>query len=250
MFQTRSHSLLRAAKAALAACAAASCASAVSATEIRSWTDANGVRHFEASGSGRTGTSAVFYKYRDKHGAIAYTNVRPRGRVFDVVRVTIDGCYACDTRSRVNFDTTRLNLTDYDAEVSAAAAEYGVDPALVRAVIHAESAFNPNALSRKGAQGLMQLMPGTADMYGVIDAFDPDQNIQAGTAHLAMLLDKYRGDITLATAAYNAGEGAVARYGGVPPFAETRVYVERVATLLRRYQGSLAGAGGSALAAP
>jgi membrane-bound lytic murein transglycosylase B len=225
-------------------------ATPAAASEIRSWTDANGVRHFEASGSSRGGTAAVFYKYRDKHGAIAYTNVRPRGRVFDVVRVNIDGCYACNTRSRVNFDTTRLNLDAYDAEIAAAATEYGVDPALVRAVIHAESAFNKDALSRKGAQGLMQLMPGTADMYGVMDAFDPDQNIQAGTAHLAMLLQKYRGDITLATAAYNAGEGAVARYGGVPPFAETRVYVERVATLHRRYQGSLGSSSGTALASP
>ncbi len=220
------------------------------ASEIRSWTDANGVRHFEGSGSNRAATSSLFYKYRDKHGAIAYTNVRPRGRVFEVVRVNIDGCFACDTRSRVNFNTTRLNLDDYDAEVQAAAAEYGVDPALVRAVIHAESAFNKNALSRKGAQGLMQLMPDTADMYGVMDAFDPSQNIQAGTAHLAMLLKKYGGDVSLASAAYNAGEGAVARYGGIPPFAETRVYVERVATLLRRYQSSMGSRSATSSSSP
>jgi soluble lytic murein transglycosylase-like protein len=106
----------------------------------------------------------------------------------------------------------------------------------VRAVIHAESAFRPDAVSHKGAQGLMQLMPGTAEIYGVEDPFDAAQNIEAGVQHLAGLLVRYDGDVTLAAAAYNAGEGAVKRWGAIPPYEETKVYVHRVGILHRRYQ--------------
>lgn len=108
---------------------------------------------------------------------------------------------------------------------------YGVDPALVRAVIQAESAFHPMATSKVGAQGLMQLMPATAARFGVSNAYDPEQNIQGGVAYLAYLLHHYSGNTALAVAGYNAGEGAVDRWGGVPPYAETRNYVKRVSTL-------------------
>ncbi|WP_300497719.1 lytic transglycosylase domain-containing protein, partial [uncultured Methylophaga sp.] len=106
---------------------------------------------------------------------------------------------------------------------------------LVRAVIHAESAFNAKALSKKGAQGLMQLMPGTAKDLGVTNAFDVQQNIEGGVKYLAGLLNTFDGDIKLATAAYNAGPGAVKRFKGIPPYAETEVYVERVGILHQRY---------------
>jgi soluble lytic murein transglycosylase-like protein len=112
--------------------------------------------------------------------------------------------------------------------VKEAAERHQVDPALVRAVIQTESAWNPQAVSPKGAQGLMQLMPATADQHGVNDAFDPRQNVNAGVRHLRMLLEKYSGDLDLALAAYNAGEGAVRRAGGVPNYAETRTYVQKV----------------------
>jgi soluble lytic murein transglycosylase-like protein len=112
--------------------------------------------------------------------------------------------------------------------VKEAAERHQVDPALVRAVIKTESAWNPQAVSPKGAQGLMQLMPATADQHGVNDAFDPRQNVNAGVRHLRMLLEKYSGDLDLALAAYNAGEGAVRRAGGVPNYAETRTYVQKV----------------------
>ena len=109
--------------------------------------------------------------------------------------------------------------------------EHGVSPALVRAVIHQESGEDPSAISSAGAMGLMQLMPGTADAYGVDDPFDPEQNVAGGTALLADLLRQYHGNVTLALAAYNAGSGAVAKYHGVPPFAETQAYVRDVTSL-------------------
>jgi soluble lytic murein transglycosylase-like protein len=105
---------------------------------------------------------------------------------------------------------------------------HGVDPALVKAIIRAESAFDERAVSRKGAQGLMQLMPGTADRYAVGNSFDPADNIRGGVQYLRYLQDLFPGQLHLAVAAYNAGENAVLRYGGIPPYPETREYVTRV----------------------
>jgi soluble lytic murein transglycosylase-like protein len=123
----------------------------------------------------------------------------------------------------------------YDGEIQAAAAREGVDPALVRAVISHESGFDPNATSPAGAQGLMQLMPSTAAGLGVTNPYDPAQSIAGGTHLLRTLLDRYHGDLGSAVAAYNAGAGAVDRYGGVPPYAETQAYVRNV---LATYQSS------------
>lgn len=114
----------------------------------------------------------------------------------------------------------------FEALIADAAAAHDVDPNLVRAVIRVESAYRPKATSRKGAMGLMQLMPATAREYGVRNAYDPAENIDAGVRHLRRLLDRY--EVRLAVAAYNAGEGTVARYGGIPPYRETRDYVRRV----------------------
>jgi hypothetical protein len=124
---------------------------------------------------------------------------------------------------------------------------YGVDPSLVHAVIDAESAFNPWAVSPKGAQGLMQLMPRTASALGVRDAFNPRDNIEGGVRHLRYLLDRYPGNVPLALAAYNAGEGAVEYYGGVPPFPETQQYIQKI--LQRGGAATGAVSAGSAAAA-
>ena len=121
--------------------------------------------------------------------------------------------------------------------IERAAARHNVAAALVRAVIQAESNFNPRAVSPKGAQGLMQLMPATAQRYGVTDAFDPEQNVHAGVRYLAELIALFRNDLTLALAAYNAGENAVMQYGNkVPPYRETEAYVPRVLEFYRRFQ--------------
>lgn len=150
----------------------------------------------------------------------------------------IETCFACAAQPGVNFGTLRLNTAAYSAEIAAAARQHGVEEAIVRAIIHAESAYNPNALSRAGAQGLMQLMPATARRFGVGNAFDAGQNIQGGVQYLAWLLKRFNGDLTLASAGYNAGEGAVDKYKGVPPYSETQRYVQRVAVLAQRYRSA------------
>jgi hypothetical protein len=117
--------------------------------------------------------------------------------------------------------------------IEESARRHGLDPALVLAVVSIESGFRPEAVSPKGAQGLMQLMPRTAASLGVRDAFDPEQNVDAGVRHLEGLVRLYGGDLRRALAAYNAGQGAVARHGGVPPYRETRAYVRRVLAAYR-----------------
>jgi hypothetical protein len=132
-----------------------------------------------------------------------------------------------------NRETVNHSFTqeDIDAAIDEAAARHHVDPSLVRSVVKVESNFNPNALSRKGAMGLMQLMPSTARSLNVSNPFDPQQNVDAGVRHLRKLLDSYGGDVRLSLAAYNAGAGAVARSAGVPNFRETQDYVRRITTL-------------------
>jgi len=178
------------------------------------------------------------YKVVRANGITEYTNIRPGRGAFQVLFTYISTCYACNLHSTINWTSTALNLTAYKAEVAAAASEFGIDPALLRAVIHAESAFNPNAISDKGAEGLMQLIPGTASDMGVANPFDASQNIRGGAQYLAGLLKQFNGDSRLATAAYNAGPQNVLKYNGVPPFDETKVYVDRVATLRQRYHAA------------
>lgn len=179
------------------------------------------------------------YKVVRANGVTEYTNIRPStGATYRVLFTYMATCFACNVHSRLNWGSIPLNLDAYGVEIAAAAKEYKIDPSLLRAVIHAESAFKRYAVSDKGAQGLMQLMPGTAADLGVADPFDAGQNIRGGADYLAQLLKQFNGDEQLATAAYNAGAQNVQKYKGVPPFDETQVYVQRVATLHKRYRAA------------
>ena len=131
----------------------------------------------------------------------------------------------------------------WDDAIRAASLRHGVDPQIVKSVMLVESNFNPRAVSRKGARGLMQLMPETARRFGVTDRFDPLENLRGGVEYLAGLLRLFSGDVTLALAAYNAGENAVARHAGVPPFAETREYVRRALVAYRGAPAAPLGGG-------
>src|SRR6185312_14842206 len=178
------------------------------------------------------------YRIVRADGSVEYTNVQPsggKGRAVTMLFSYIATCAACNLHSTIHWNSVALNLDAYADTIRAASIEYGVDEAFLRAIIHAESAFNPRALSLKGAQGLMQLMPTTASDMGVLDAFNSDQNIRGGARYLSLLLHDFNGNERLAAAAYNAGPGAVQRYKGIPPYAETEVYVERVETLRKRY---------------
>lgn len=187
-------------------------------------------------------TQGEIYTYVES-GVVHYSNQRPaaregRGPVRKMAYTYMDTCYACALQPGVDFGSIRLNTDAYRREIAAAARDYGVDEALVRAVIHAESAYDPNAVSRVGAQGLMQLMPATARRFGVANVFDIAQNIRGGVQYLAWLLRRFDGNLTLAAAGYNAGEGAVDKYNGVPPYSETQRYVQRVAVLADRYRNA------------
>jgi len=187
--------------------------------------------------------SGQVYSYM-QDGVRHYTSARPTqvanlGPVRTIRYSFMERCYACGVNPRVDFGSVRLNTTAFQTEISSAAREFGVEEAIVRAIIHAESAYNPTALSRAGAQGLMQLMPPTAARFGVSDSYDASQNIRGGVQYLAWLLKRFNGDLTLAAAGYNAGEGAVDRHGGVPPYSETQYYVRRVGQLADRYRTEL-----------
>lgn len=185
------------------------------------------------------------YSYVDANGVTNFSSSRPKGvGSVKVIRTEYaifsqPSCYACGLATSYSFGSVKLNTAAFASEIKAAALAYGVEEAVVRAIIHAESAYRPHVQSHKGAQGLMQLIPATAKRFGVNDSFDPAQNINGGVQYLSWLLRRYKQDLTLAAAAYNAGEGAVDRYGGVPPYKETRLYVARVGQLAERYRKAL-----------
>ena len=194
----------------------------------------------KASAGARILRGAVYRYERD--GVVHYTNVRPPGAAASKILFSyVEACYACAVLPGVNFGSIRLNTLAYSSEIRTAASQFGVEEAVVRAIIHAESAYRPNAISHAGAQGLMQLIPATASRFGVADPFDPGQNIRGGVQYIAWLMKRYSSNLTLVAAAYNAGEGAVDRNGGVPPYSETQRYVQRVGQLADRYRTALAG---------
>lgn len=177
---------------------------------------------------------AQVYKWVDEDGIVTYSNIAPPSdQDFQTLRFP---CYAADPRCRsVQWEKVPLNTRAFRTEIQSASRYNEVDESLIRAIIHAESAYQANAQSPKGAQGLMQLMPATQAELNVSDPFDPQENIQGGALYLSQLLTQFNGDYELAAAAYNAGPNAVSKYGGVPPYDETQEYVRRVKILYRRY---------------
>jgi soluble lytic murein transglycosylase-like protein len=177
--------------------------------------------------------SAV-YVYRASDGSLMLTDYVVKSSKYRLLRKTgnVRGAAAIAQRGK---RLDRGNPSAYDRLIRRTARTYGVDAALVKAVIHAESAFNPYATSHKGASGLMQLMPATAERYGVDDIYDPVQNVRAGVHYLKELMQLFDNKHHLVAAAYNAGENAVKEHKGVPPYTETRNYVKKVLRFKRRY---------------
>ncbi len=160
------------------------------------------------------------YIYRDARGVLHFTNVAPPSRAV-----------GAGWRAPGTGPSGREKLRAYVGKIEEVARRYGLDPALVEAIIIAESGAEPRAVSKKGAMGLMQIMPTTAMELGVSNPFNPHANIEGGVRYLRQLLDRFQGNLLLALAGYNAGPAAVERYGGVPPYRETRRYVRRVLLL-------------------
>jgi soluble lytic murein transglycosylase-like protein len=170
---------------------------------------------------------AGMYQCRDSDGAVLFTNspAQPGCRL-------LGGAFA--ERSPIG-SLSSGDPARFDDYIFSSSQRYGVDPALVRAVVKVESDFNEAARSNKGAQGLMQLMPDTARQHNVGNVYDPEENIEGGVQHLRLLLDRYQGDLPLTLAAYNAGVKAVEKHRGIPPYSETKEYVRRVLSYLQRY---------------
>ena len=166
---------------------------------------------------------ADIYRYTDDNGVMHITNL------------PTSPDYKLWIKERRVIIRAGIDMTKYGPLIQKASDKYKVDYSLVKAVIKAESNFNHKAVSPKGARGLMQLMPKTASTLQVRDSFEPESNIEGGVKYLRYLMNVYNGHLPLALAAYNAGEKAVARYGGIPPYAETQGYVRRVMALYKQY---------------
>jgi soluble lytic murein transglycosylase-like protein len=181
-------------------------------------------------GASGAGAHAKIYTYLDAEGVRHYTDV-PDDNRYKLLALTSHDI----TESGDHYAPAVLaRATQYDSIIEKAAISAAVEPNLLRAVIVVESGFNSRAVSKKGAVGLMQLMPGTATRFGVANPYDPIQNIRGGAAYLKFLMDRFGHDVRLALAAYNAGEEAVDRNGGqIPPFSETMAYVPRVLKIYR-----------------
>ncbi len=173
-----------------------------------------------------TPAQADIYRFRDERGVWHFSNIKSDPRYKIYIR-TYDGS-----------KPVNQYIKDYDDIIHKASKRYGVDVSLIKAVIKAESDFNQHAVSSKGAQGLMELMRGTADAMDVEDPFDAKDNIHGGTRYLSLMLERFNKDMRLALAAYNAGPERVAEYRGIPPYQETKTFVDRVLSYYRQFNSS------------
>ncbi|HEX3097405.1 MAG TPA: transglycosylase SLT domain-containing protein [Usitatibacter sp.] len=180
---------------------------------------------------------ADIFTFKDERGVVHFTNIKGLDPRYKLLRREGSGPVPGSGNPAHVYMPSQAEIARFSAIVETAARTYGVDKALVHAVISAESGYNPQAVSRTGARGLMQLMPETARRYGVRNSMDPADNINGGVKYLHDLLTMFKGDMRLAVAAYNAGENAVIRYGlRVPPYAETLGYVPKVLEFYRKFQ--------------
>ncbi|MBI4654785.1 MAG: lytic transglycosylase domain-containing protein [Nitrospirae bacterium] len=163
---------------------------------------------------------ADIYRYVDENGVIHFTNTPPDKGYKKII-----------SEGKKGYIKNTVSPSSYHQIITEKSQKHNIEPSLVKAVIKAESNWDSTAVSRKGAIGLMQLMPYTAREMNVLNPFDPEENIEGGTRYLKYLLDKFNGDLTLAIAAYNAGPNTVEKFGGIPPIQETRQYVERILSL-------------------
>ena len=177
---------------------------------------------------------ADIYRYVDEDDIVHFTDA-PTDKRFKVFMRDLKKDK--ELRTKLKYASS-VNPAEFEQLIKTCSEKYGVNSCLVKAVIHAESGYNPNAVSSKGASGLMQLMPGTARSLKVADRFNPKDNVEGGVKYLRFLLDTFKGDVSLAVAAYNAGLNKVAKYGGIPPYNETRTYVNRVLSYMKTYQES------------
>lgn len=178
--------------------------------------------------------NADIYRYVDEDDIVHFTDA-PTDKRFKIFMRDLKKDKALRTKLKY---ASSVNPAEYEQLIKNCSEKYGVNQSLVKAVIHAESGYNANAVSSKGATGLMQLMPATAKSLNVADRFNPKDNVDGGVKYLKFLLDTFRGDVSLAVAAYNAGLNKVAKYGGIPPYNETRTYVNRVLSYMKSYQES------------
>lgn len=177
---------------------------------------------------------ADIYRYVDEDDIVHFTDA-PTDKRFKVFLRDLKKDKQLRTKLKY---AASVNPAEFEQLIRTCSDKYGVSSSLIKAVIHAESGYNPNAVSSKGAGGLMQLMPATAKSLKVADRFNPKDNVEGGVKYLRFLLDTFNGDVSLAVAAYNAGLSRVAKYGGIPPYNETRTYVNRVLSYMKSYQES------------
>lgn len=183
----------------------------------------------------------TLYKYTDSSGNITYTSRKPQGVSWSVVTAKKPTKSVFIQRGQgYKWKGTPVQ-SSYDEDIRFISKQYRLDPAIVKAVIHIESAFNSNAISSAGARGLMQLMPATARRFGVDNSYDPYENMLGGAQYLRWLFERFNGNLRYVLAAYNAGEGAVDKHKGIPPYQETQDYVKKVIKMAELYRNDFSG---------